>query len=260
MEWEAILMRIPDGIGFEELPKNWQPPSIGNSVEVKSLLEAALPHEDHIDGHSRIEGDGFWVEFDYEPSEPDELVRAVVVRSSASLGAVSILRLASETLDCRLLDLQTGRVADFGEQTEASINDFIELRRRMKQEKRWAFVVTVVLVATFHVLQDSGTIPVMESLSKPAIASYGFVGLIFLNAIVFLFSVVVAMRKAKQFKSESTSQEEQEEIEEAILLPAFQGEGSPPSFIARFLHIPVAALLGMIAGSILAWVLSLVLF
>ena len=130
----------------------------------------------------------------------------------------------------------------------------------MKRERRWAFCVTVALVVTFHALQDVGAIPAVERLSKAAIGVYGFVGLILLNCLVFLSSVLSALSQAKKIDSQSATQKEKERMEEAILVPAFQGERSPPSFVARYLHIPVGILFGMIAGSILAWILWLLVF
>lgn len=261
MDWEAILMRFPDGVVAEDIPKDWQPPAIGTLAEVKSTLETAFPHGEHDAGQSTVRGEEFQVEFSFcVMDESDDSVRAISVRSNASLDAVPILRSASEEFDCRLFDLQAGLFADFGEQTEASMSDFVVLRSRMKRERRWAFSVTVAVLMVFHALQDSGTIPAVERLSKGATGVYGFMGLIFLNVLAFLSSVMIALGQAKSIDSEVAPQEEKERMEEAILVPAFRGEGSPPPLVARYLHIPVGALLGMIAGSILAGILSLLIF
>ncbi len=261
MKWEAILMRFPDGIVAEDIPKDWQPPCIGTTAKVKSTLETAFPYGEHGEGQSMVKDDDFQVEFSYGViDQNDDSVRVISVQSNSSLAAVPVLRSASEALACRLFDLQTGRFADFGEQTEASMNDFVALRGRMKWERAWAFGVTVAIVMIFHALQDSGTIPAVERLSKAATGFYGFMGLILLNCFAFLSSVMIALWQAKHIDSEVESQEEKERMEEAILVPAFQGKGSPPSVIARYFHIPVGALFGMIAGSILAGILSLLIF
>jgi hypothetical protein len=170
------------------------------------------------------------------------------------------LKVASETFSCQLFDAQTGEFADFGARTEASMKDCAELHRRVKREKRWTFGIVVVGVATIHALQDSGMIPAIKSLSKPATGGYGIIGLIFLNAFVFGVSVICAMRQMGQLESEAESVEERESLEEAILVPAFQGQGSPLSLVSRYLHIPIAGLVGMIAGSVLAWVFALMFF
>lgn len=171
-----------------------------------------------------------------------------------------VLRSASENLECRLLDLQTAQFADFSEQTEASLRAFVELRNRMKRERRWAFAVAVAMIAIFHALQDSGVIPAVERLSKIATGVYGFLGLIFLNCLVFFSSVLIALSQARRLDDEVESQEEKERLEEAILVPAFKGQAAPPSFIARYLHIGVGAMFGIIAGSILAGIVSLLFF
>ena len=254
-------MRFPDQAGIEEIPKDWHPPSIGSSAEVKADLKATFPEAEHVDGQTTVQGDGLRVEFIYGPCEKtDESVKAIHVRSNADPRAVPILKSVSETFNCRLLDLHTGEFGDFGERTEASMKEFVKLCLRKKRERWWTFSVAVVVVATIHVLQDSGKIPAIKSLSKPAIGAYGFFGLILLNVLAFLSSIFSAIRQVGQLKGETESVDEQERLEEAILVPTFQGQGIPPSFVTRFLHIPIAGLFGMIAGSVLAWAFSLVFF
>jgi hypothetical protein len=228
---------------------------------VKATLETAFPSGQHDDGHSTVEADGAEVEFTYGAlHDNDDSVKIISVQCNGSLDTVPVLRSASENFECRLFDLQTSRFADFGEQTETSVNDFVALRNRMKRERVWAFSVTVAIVMIFHALQDSGAIPAVERLSKGETGVYGFIGLVFLNCLAFLSSVMMAMRQAGKIESEVASQEEKERLQEAILVPTFQGKGSPPSLIARYFHIPVWALFGMIAGSILAWLLSMLIF
>ena len=177
--WEAILMRFPDGITPEDIPRDWQPPSIGTLAEVKSTLEQAFPYGKHDEGHSTV-GDGdSLVEFSYGLMEgDDEGVRAITAHTNAGLDTVPVLRSASEKLGCRLLDLQAGQFADFSEQTEASVRAFVELRNRMNRERRWAFAVAVAVILILHALQDSGAIPAVGRLSKIATGVYGFLGLI----------------------------------------------------------------------------------
>lgn len=105
-------------------------------------------------------------------------------------------------------------------------------------------------MVTLHALQDSGIIPAVIPLSKPATVGYGVVELIFLNVVVFLASVIGALRQVAELKEKSESVEELEKLEEAILVPTFRGQGHPLSFIAHFLHVPISGLCGMIAGSI----------
>jgi len=260
MKWEAVLVQLPEGVVVEDLPVGWQPPCIGTPKEVQATFEAAFPNGKHDDGHSTVEADGAEVEFTYGISDDSEdPVRAISVRSNPSVSAVPVLQSASEIFDCRLFDLQIGEFADFGEQTEASMRDLVALQNRMKRERRWAFGVTVAIVVIFHALQDSGAIPAVKPLSKVAVGFYGFWGLILLNCFAFLSSVLVALWQARKLGDHVESQEEKEKLEEAILVPAFQGSGTPPSLIGRYLHIPVAAFIGMIAGAILAGVLSLLI-
>ena len=258
MEWEAILMQFPDEANVEGLPKHWRPPSLGSSAEVRAHFEAAFPNVRHCDGQTRIETDGGWVEFNYLPSEAtDDLVQVIQVHSNADPSIVPALQVASKTLDCRLLDLQTAEYADFGQQTEASMREFLVLRSRVLREKAWAFGVAVVVVATIHGLQDSGILPPISTLAKPATLGYGLIGLILLNALAFLSSVSMGLKNVGQLTKEAESVEDRMQLEEAILVPTFQGQGNPPPFVARYLHVAIWTLLGVIAGSLLAFPISL---
>jgi hypothetical protein len=260
MKWEAVLIQVPEGVVVEDLPVGWQPPRIGTSEEVQATLETAFPKGQHDDGHSAVEADGAEVEFIYAAlDDGDDSVRIISVQCNGSLDTVPVLRSVSEHLDCRLFDLQTGQFADFGEQTEASMNAFVALRDRMKRERRWAFGLTVVVVVIFHALQDSGAIPAGKPSSKVVVGFYGFWGLILLNVFAFLSSVLAALWQARKLGDETESEDDKAKLEEAILVPAFEGAGNPPSLIARYFHIPVGIGFGMIAGAILAGLVSLLI-
>jgi hypothetical protein len=260
MKWEAILVRVPEGLKPEDIPKHWPPLSIGSLAEVKAKLEAMFPGGQHDDSHSAVEADGDEVEFSYALlDEDDDSVRAISVQCNGSFDTVPVLRSASENFACRLFDIQTGQFADFGEQTEASMNDFVALRSRMKRERRWAFGMTVAIVVLFHALQDWGAILAVERLSKVSVGLCGFWALILLNAVLFLSSVSTALELARKLGDEADSEEQKEKLEQVILVPAFQGAGNPPWLIARYFHIAVGISFGMIAGAILAGLVSLLM-
>jgi hypothetical protein len=260
MKWEAILVRIPEGVVFEDLFVGWQPPCIGSLEEVKATLQATFPDGQHDDGHSEVEADGSVVEFTYAAlDENEDSVRIISVQCNANPGSIPVLRSASEDFACRLFDLQSGQFADFSEQTEASMSDFVALRNQMKRERRWAFGLAVAVVVIFHALQDSGVIPVVKPLSKVVVGFYGLWGLILLNCFAFLSSVLAALCQARKLGDETESEDDKAKVEEMILVPAFQGAGNPPSLIARYFHIPVGICFGVIAGAILAGLVSLLI-
>jgi len=261
MQWEAILMQFPDGVATDEIPADWQPPEIGSPAVVKSLLQEAFPQADHTEGRCLVKNEAVRVEFRYAPlEEAPGAVATVTVRANPDLEAIPILKSAAERLGCRVFDAQTWQFADFGPQTEASLTDFAELHRRVNTERRWALAVSVMFVTTLHGLQDSGAVPAVKPLSKVATGMYGFLGLVALNLVAFLSSVVIALGQLWQLKADDKSPEEQDQIAEGMLAPALQGRGRAPWFIARWVHIPVAGLCGMIAGSVLAWGVSLLFF
>ena len=260
MTWVATLVRCSESAAVSDLPTDWKPPVIGTLDEVTAVFEETFPGQHHVPGQTKVKGEGFWITFSYvgQSLTPDAIL-AIGVESNAGIGAPVALKLICDRLNCRLLDHQTGEFADFAEQTKDSMEDFTKWRRRAARRTVWILSAATVVVTLVHLLQDFGAIPKVEAFSKLSVGSYGFVGLLAMNLLLFLSGVLSAMKQLSTAETEDTSQEEKELIEEAILLPAFQGERDPPQVISRFVHIPITLLVGLIAGSILAWLLSVAL-
>ena len=145
MAWEAILMRYPEGVAASELPAEWQPPAIGTAEQLRETFEKAFPGHRHEMGATSVDGDGFWIKFDYgchlkdgkiAKVGKDDLIDSIGIRSNAGPGAVAILRLASEKLGCRMLDYQSGEFGDFSEGTESSMKKYTEWRDQMLRAKQ----------------------------------------------------------------------------------------------------------------------------
>ena len=144
MAWGALLMRFPKGVELHEVPKDWKPPAIGTVEEVKGVFEGLFPDQRHILGQTCVDGEGFWIEFDYGTYVPDErplrvesdeAIESIGIRSNVGTGAMAILKAACEKLDCRMLDCQTGELADFSEATDSSMKEFAEWRDRALGKK-----------------------------------------------------------------------------------------------------------------------------
>ena len=73
-------------------------------------------------------------------------------------------------------------------------------------------------------------------------------------------SVLAALKDVSAVEGEDIPEKDKEERTEEILVPAFQGQRPAPQTLSRFVHIPTGALLGMLAGSILAAILSVLFF
>lgn len=138
MDRGAILMRFPEG-AVSDIPKDWKPPAIGTVAEVKAVFEGIFPGQRHFLGQTCVDGDGFWIEFNYGkhveqgklvPVKEEELIEAIGIRSNVGAGAMAAMTFACEKLGCRMMDCQSGELADFSEQTEISMTEFAEWRDR----------------------------------------------------------------------------------------------------------------------------------
>lgn len=53
MSWGAIILNLPKGTKLEELPKDFQPPPIGNADDVYAALSVLFPEHEHQLGQTR---------------------------------------------------------------------------------------------------------------------------------------------------------------------------------------------------------------
>lgn len=133
MAWSGVLMRLPEVSSLTELPKDWTTPAIGTIAEVRSRLEQAFPDQRHMDGQTCIEDEEFWIEFNYRLARHGSTVESIGVRSNAGPGAMAAMKHACDVLGLRMVDCQSGEVADLSEQTESSMQEFTAWRDRVRR-------------------------------------------------------------------------------------------------------------------------------
>jgi len=125
------MLRLPPDVALADIPRDWTMPAIGTPADVRAWLEQAFPGQDHADGQTCVVGDGFWIEFNCGLADECGQVESIGVRSNAAPGAVAVMKVACEVLELRLVDCQTSEIADFSDQTEASMAEFTAWRDRI---------------------------------------------------------------------------------------------------------------------------------
>lgn len=83
-----------------------------------------------MDGQSSVEGDGFWVLFNYSVRNEAGTIESIGVEASSTPAAIAVPKHACVVFGVRMVDCQTGEFADFSEATETSMNEFAEWRER----------------------------------------------------------------------------------------------------------------------------------
>lgn len=136
MSWDGIIMRLGNARSVQDLPSDFQPPPVGTSESIGELLRRSFAEADHRIGQSSIDGDGFWLEFNYGcHTDAAGMVSAIGIRSNAGKGCLEPLRRICDALHSRLFDCQTGELADLSEETVESMKTFSEWRDRAISER-----------------------------------------------------------------------------------------------------------------------------
>lgn len=130
MTWDAVLFRAPQGVAIDDLPRDWRLPPIGTPEEVKVVFEEEFPGQRHVEGQSSVEGDTFWVLFNYNARNDAGKIESIGVQASPTPAAIAVLRHACEVLGVRMMDCQTGEFADFSQATVTSMDEYARWRER----------------------------------------------------------------------------------------------------------------------------------
>lgn len=131
MSWDGLMMRFPPNIRVSEIPTDWQPPVIGTGSEVQERFKQIFPEHCHMEGQTAVEGDSFFILFDYQARNEQGTVDSISVQSTPVPEAMTQLKRVCELLNLRFLDCQTSEFADFSRETEASMENFAAWRDRV---------------------------------------------------------------------------------------------------------------------------------
>jgi hypothetical protein len=134
MTWGASLMRLPDDMTIAEMEiefgSDWQVPSVGTLSEVRDGLVALFPDADHIDGQTNLEDGYARVQFNYTDRTGNGIIESIGINSNGDTESIPVIRLVCKKFGLRMVDHQSGEVADFSSGTMKSMADYSAFRDR----------------------------------------------------------------------------------------------------------------------------------
>ncbi|MDB4679579.1 hypothetical protein OAE80_01200 [Planctomycetaceae bacterium] len=134
MTWGASLIRLPEGMTIAEMKEqfgsDWQVPAVGTLAEVKDGLSALFPHADHSDGQTNFEDGYVRVQFNYIDRTGNGIIESIGVNSNGDSDSIPVLKRVCEHFGLRMVDHQSGELADFSSGTIQSMKDFSAFRDR----------------------------------------------------------------------------------------------------------------------------------
>jgi uncharacterized membrane protein YfcA len=122
---------------------------------------------------------------------------------------------------------------------------------------RLSFLVTMAsvgLVYLWHDLSGSHVLP-----RKWLVGWYAFSGLVAINIVLFIVTLIRSMWAARSISQEDASEEEKERLVEEIMVPALQGRAEPPEPASSIVEIPLGIAAGLLSGVLLCGAVLLVL-
>jgi hypothetical protein len=134
MSWDGLMMRFPPNLPMSEMPADWKPPALGTPSEVQEQLKHVFPEHRHIDGQTSVQGDSYFILFNYQVRNGEGTVESIHVESTPVPEAMAQLKRVCESLNLRFYDCQTGEFADFASDTEASMENFANWRERVMRQ------------------------------------------------------------------------------------------------------------------------------
>jgi hypothetical protein len=122
---------------------------------------------------------------------------------------------------------------------------------------RLSFFITttsVGLVYLAHDLSGSHFLP-----RKWLVGWYAFSGLIAINIVLFIVTLLRSMWEARSISRQDAPEEEKERLVEETMIPALQGRAEPPEAASSVVEIPLGIAAGLLIGAVLAGAVLLVL-
>lgn len=134
MTWGASLMRLPRGMTIaqiaEEYGNDWQLPSVGSVAEIGDALQSLFPDAKHHGDESVIQDGRVYVRFNYGDKKGTGSVESIGVVSNGDEDCIAVIQAVCERLDLRMVDHQSGEVADFDQEPQCSMEEYREFRER----------------------------------------------------------------------------------------------------------------------------------
>ncbi|WP_026931759.1 hypothetical protein [Glycomyces tenuis] len=134
MSWDVTIMRAPREFEeFNDLPDDWEPPSLGSVAEVREVLAGQLPGItfDAL-GWGQFEGPGFSMEASLYPNSSDEVgTVSLYIRGGGEAGAAALA--VARAFEARALDSGSGEWLT-SESADESFDSWQAYRDRVVRE------------------------------------------------------------------------------------------------------------------------------
>ena len=138
MTWGASLMRLPDGMTMSEIAEkygnDWTLPPIGSVTEIGDVMKSLFLDSKHLDGESTVESEYTYVQFNYRDRTGNGTVESIGVVSNGDEDGIAIIKTVCERLDLRMVDHQSGEIADFESEPQRSMEEFRAFRDRARAQ------------------------------------------------------------------------------------------------------------------------------
>ena len=141
MTWGASLMRLPKGMNIaeiaEEYGNDWQPPPVGSVAEIRDALKSLFPDAKHHGDESVIQEGYAYVQFSYGDRKGTGWVESIGVVSNGDEDGIAIIQAVCERLDLKMVDHQSGEIADFEQEPGRSMEEYRAFRdRALRKDER----------------------------------------------------------------------------------------------------------------------------
>ena len=128
MTWGASLMRLPDGMTVGEMSSklgdDYQLEPVGSVTEIGDAMKSLFPDAEHRDDESTVRGPYTYVRFNYRDRKGKGAFESIGVVSNGDDDGIAMIKLVCDRFDLKMVDHQSGEIADFDEEPRRSLEAY----------------------------------------------------------------------------------------------------------------------------------------
>lgn len=128
MSWDGLMCKFPTN-NIDDIGNDWRPQKIGTKEEVLNAIKKEYQNGEFSENQVNILTDTTWVELNFY----EDPVSSISIRTNAGHDTIKILKRLCMIFDSRILDHQTGEIADFDAHTQNSIEEYAKLRDKARK-------------------------------------------------------------------------------------------------------------------------------
>lgn len=136
MTWGASLMRLPDGMTIGEIASkfgdDYRLVPVGSVIEIGVAMKSLFPDAEHRDDETTVRGEYAYVRFNYRGRAGKGTVESIGVVSNGDDDGIAIIERVCDRLDLKMVDHQTGEIADFDHEPRRSMEAYRAFRDRAR--------------------------------------------------------------------------------------------------------------------------------